>query len=437
MGDARIPIAGPTELPPEAAHGRLYQRDELLARLADPTLTIADVLPRVAFEDARIPGSLCLPLDEIPQRARTLLPDMDQEIALYCGGPTCPLSEQAVGQLLQMGYHKVGHYPGGILEWTEVGCPVETGPEDAPRRVTASASASASETGGNTSSQSVASAAARNRGTAFVRGLRARPRSWIERLANVSYGGLIWRWFAMVGGLGLAYWMIPALHWGALRDAGAPVEFTLPGLLTALYFSAVTATSVGFGDVVPIGILRLLAVVEGAAGLLLFGCIISKLVSARQEMLVEETHRTAFEDRLERVRTNLHLVLSELQTIAITNATQGSTSERALARLESVAMMLAGELRTIHDLLYHPQQAPDEYMLEGLLAGLAADLRELADLVAAAPQARERSPLLGTTLLSVRTLAGEVCGECVPRQYAPHLKVWMDRIQEYARTLAP
>jgi len=349
------------------------------------------------------------------------------------------VGERAVGLLQQMGYRNVGHYPGGILEWTEVGWPVESG------RETVSAPA---DTSGNRTSNGVGaraadgastnrSTAARGRRTAFVSGLRAQPRSWIERLANLSYSGLIKRWFTMVGGLGLAYWLLPATHWGALRDAGISVEFTLRGLLAALYFSAVTATSVGFGDVVPTGVLRLLAVIEGAAGLLLFGCIVSKLVSARQEMLVEETHRTAFEDRLERVRTNLHLVLAELQTIAITHASEGTTSARALARLESVAMMLSGELRTIHALLYHPRQVPDEHTLEGLLAGLAADLRELADLVAAAPQARERSPLLGATLVKVRTLAGEVCGECVPRQYAPHLKVWMDRIQEYARTLTP
>jgi rhodanese-related sulfurtransferase len=84
----RIPIAASLEPAAGAAHSRSYRHEELRSRLTDPTLVIADVLPRVAYEGARIPGSLCLPLDEIPQRARTLLPDFDQEIALYCGGPT-------------------------------------------------------------------------------------------------------------------------------------------------------------------------------------------------------------------------------------------------------------------------------------------------------------------------------------------------------------
>lgn len=63
-------------------------REELRARLRDPSLAIVNVLPREAFEEARIPGSRSLPLADIPARAREVLRDETQEIAVYCGGPT-------------------------------------------------------------------------------------------------------------------------------------------------------------------------------------------------------------------------------------------------------------------------------------------------------------------------------------------------------------
>ncbi len=63
-------------------------REELKARLADPSLAIVDVLSREAFEAARIPGSLSLPLPEIASRAAEVLPDRNQEIAVYCGSET-------------------------------------------------------------------------------------------------------------------------------------------------------------------------------------------------------------------------------------------------------------------------------------------------------------------------------------------------------------
>ena len=74
-----------------------------------------------------------------------------------------------------------------------------------------------------------------------------------------------------------------------------------------------SATSIGFGDVVPVGPARVIAVAEALAGLLIFGAIVSKLVSRRQEQLIEEIHRVSFENRLGRLRTNLHLALSELR----------------------------------------------------------------------------------------------------------------------------
>ena len=67
---------------------RTIEAEELRARLNDPTLTVVDVLPRVAFLEGHIPGALNLPLDEIESRARVVLPDRDGEIALYCGSET-------------------------------------------------------------------------------------------------------------------------------------------------------------------------------------------------------------------------------------------------------------------------------------------------------------------------------------------------------------
>ena len=63
-------------------------REELLRRLYDPTLTIVNALPRSAWEAARIPRSLSLPVAEIPARAAEVLPDKMADIAVYCASPT-------------------------------------------------------------------------------------------------------------------------------------------------------------------------------------------------------------------------------------------------------------------------------------------------------------------------------------------------------------
>jgi rhodanese-related sulfurtransferase len=59
-------------------------RDELVRRLHDSSLTIVDVLPQASFVAAHIPRALNLPLEQIPTRARELLPDLAADIAVYC-----------------------------------------------------------------------------------------------------------------------------------------------------------------------------------------------------------------------------------------------------------------------------------------------------------------------------------------------------------------
>ena len=77
-----VPIEAPAPAIPEIS------RDELSRRLGDDRLAVVDVLPAASYASAHLPGALSLPLANIGTRARRLLPDLHQEIAVYCGGPT-------------------------------------------------------------------------------------------------------------------------------------------------------------------------------------------------------------------------------------------------------------------------------------------------------------------------------------------------------------
>ncbi len=63
-------------------------REEILARLNDPSLLLVNVMPREAFEEGHIPRSLNLPLAEIKTKARQVFPEIGRELVIYCGGPT-------------------------------------------------------------------------------------------------------------------------------------------------------------------------------------------------------------------------------------------------------------------------------------------------------------------------------------------------------------
>jgi len=233
---------------------------------------------------------------------------------------------------------------------------------------------------------------------------------------------------------GFAYWLGALVGEHGLVEAGRPVGADLNGFASALYFSFVTATSIGYGDIVPVGVARVIAVAEGVTALLVFGAVVAKFVSHRQEELMSEIHRVTFEERLDRVETNLHMVISELLSITAMCEAKAPLN-RIATRLESAALLFLGELRTTRDLLYQPRLVVEEGVLAAILATLASALGVLADLLACVPPEFSRSEPLTITLDRLSGLAQEICGECVPHTYTPRLVFWMDHIQATARRI--
>jgi potassium channel LctB len=323
-----------------------------------------------------------------------------------------------------LGYSKVRDYRGGIADWVESGEATEgvsNGGVSAPEP--AAGPPLAASTYG-----------AVGRGPARLSRMRRFDRSMLDMVQQRSTLQLFLIWIGTILLSGCLFW-IGALN-GAhgLVEAGRPVGADLQGFASALYFSFVTAISIGYGDVVPVGAARVIAVVEAIVALLIFGAVVAKFVSHRQEELVSEIHRITFEERLDRVQTNLHMVISELLSInAMCEA--NAPLNRTGTRLESAVILFLGELRTTRDLLYQPRLIVEEGVMAAILATLASALNVLADLLACLPPDFSRSQPLTITLGRLTGLAEEICGECVPHSYTPRLVFWMDRIQATARRI--
>jgi hypothetical protein len=337
------------------------------------------------------------------------------------------LSEQAVALLHELGYSKVRDYRGGIADWVESGEPLESaaGAVWKPEPST--------EPGGP---QLVASPDGHTgRGPARV----SRQDRWndsflafIERLSTFQLF-LVWIGTVLLSGFG--YWLCALIGEHGLTEAGSPVGADLKGLSSALYFSFVTATSLGYGDVIPIGIARAIAVGESVTALLVFGAVVAKFVSHRQDELVREIYRVTFDERLDRVQSNLHVVISELLSITSICETPTMPLQRVATRLDSAALLFLGELRTTHDLLYQPRLLVEEGVLASILANLASALDVLTELLTCLPAEFTRSQPLQIALGNVTRLAEDICGNCVPHAYTPRLVFWMDRIQTAARRI--
>jgi hypothetical protein len=241
-------------------------------------------------------------------------------------------------------------------------------------------------------------------------------------------------WIGTILLSGACFWLSALMGKHELVEAGHPIGAGLKGLSSALYFSFVTATSIGYGDILPVGAGRVIAVAEAIAALLIFGAVVAKFVSHRQEELMSEIHRVTFEERLDRVETNLHMVVSEILSITAMCEAKAPLN-RIATRLESAVILFFSELRTTRDLLYQPRLVVEEGVLAGILATLASAMNVLADLLTMLPPEFSRSQAFEITLERTTGLAKEICGECVPHTYTPRLIFWMDRIQATAQRI--
>lgn len=94
--------------------------------------------------------------------------------------------------------------------------------------------------------------------------------------------------------------------------------------LDSLYYSIITATSTGYGDIVPQGFSKLLASLQSIMALIVFALFVTKVVSNRQELALQQVHKLAFEDVLHNIREGLYIVRKDFDDLIHSAEEHGS-----------------------------------------------------------------------------------------------------------------
>ncbi len=101
-------------------------------------------------------------------------------------------------------------------------------------------------------------------------------------------------------------------------------------LFDSIYFSFVTATSTGFGDIVPLGLFKLFAIIEVVFGLVLLAVVTSKLISIKQDAIMSEIYDISFSEKVNRIRSSLLLFRQNLGRL-ISNIESGTVRKREIS----------------------------------------------------------------------------------------------------------
>jgi len=85
-------------------------------------LSILDLRGSEAFDKSHIDGSINIPLNELPKKFKSILPDRSVTIVALCNGSV--QSAYAIMFLYSRGYKEVYNLSGGFSRWEKDGYPV-------------------------------------------------------------------------------------------------------------------------------------------------------------------------------------------------------------------------------------------------------------------------------------------------------------------------
>lgn len=133
---------------------------------------------------------------------------------------------------------------------------------------------------------------------------------FLEKLISLSYSQLFCIWAELAILFAFGYFMFSTI--GDIQHHGpkaiVEIENIWSRFWNSLYYSIITATSTGYGDIVPRGFSKALASMQSISALFIFAVFVTKLVSHRQELALREVHKLTFEDVFHNIREGLFII---------------------------------------------------------------------------------------------------------------------------------
>ncbi|MBW2983271.1 potassium channel family protein [Candidatus Woesearchaeota archaeon] len=203
--------------------------------------------------------------------------------------------------------------------------------------------------------------------------------SFIDR---VTFLKILVIWLVAVVVFGLVYFFASGdVSYLLVSETQEPVS----SLHNSVYFSFVSATTTGFGDIIPYGFFKVLATFEVVLSLLVVAVVTSKLISLKQNVILGELYEITFAERVNRIRSSLLFFRQNTNNLTH-KAEEGSLRKREVQHLHGHLSSLQETMEDATRLFRKPRDSSFVRRLDGVEAGLLGNsvvgsLRRMADLV--------------------------------------------------------
>jgi len=106
-------------------------------------------------------------------------------------------------------------------------------------------------------------------------------------------------------------------------------------LFNGIYFSIITAASVGYGDISPLGYSKIMASIESITSLFIFAILVSKPISERQEAALYQMHKLTIDEIFTSIREGFYIMRKDFDAIVEEVKNANALSEHAKQNFET------------------------------------------------------------------------------------------------------
>ena len=181
---------------------------------------------------------------------------------------------------------------------------------------------------------------------------------FIDTVSSLSYSTLLSLWASSMLFFALSYLFLS--YFPGHGPSGIEGDL-LERLGSSLYYSVITATNTGYGDIVPLGASRALAAIQSISELFLFALFVSKLVSRRQEATLDEVHTLTFEMSFHTIREGFYVARKDFDRLIDLARDHAPMTESEHERL-AIALQHVGSL--MHDIPNFYAVTSDLYVID-------------------------------------------------------------------------
>ncbi|MBS3158903.1 two pore domain potassium channel family protein [Candidatus Woesearchaeota archaeon] len=134
-------------------------------------------------------------------------------------------------------------------------------------------------------------------------------------IRKVDFDLIIIFYFLFIILFGSIFFLLSFTSEHGIYDYNGRINTDITGYVDAIYFSFVTSTSLGYGDIRPLGVSRIFSVIEVVLSLFIFGIAISKIFSVKQEKILSELYDFSFQERVTRIISGLYNFRAEIDSV--------------------------------------------------------------------------------------------------------------------------